>query len=544
MSAPINDNFANAIPLTLGFGGVGQIYGTNIGATFEAGEPATNGSSSVWYSIVLNGLAPPAQNTGADLYFQTTNFTGSNGFRTFLQAFSGSAGSASLGVHDLTEVGYFNAASSTISYGGWDQGSKIGFFAPSGSTIYIRVDSIKSGSQYQGDFNLSFGGYHNTTLNSCSLCPPFLADGIECVGQVFLANSGFVSPTIMSYGTIDTGSYVWKYCKGCVCYGDGTLSQGNLAWSVYLMDPPPLSAGAGPSFWIHYQSGSAEVSASLGNLPAFSGSFPSQTTCEDAFQCAQTSIVHSGGLIYVSYEDAPTSDNTVVANPPPSFGLYLVKPNLAAGIACATWQTVGSTVSCVFTVDNLNAGYWGQVSASVVGGGITGSTTALFDILPNANSPVTLNFSCSNYGQNVVLKLDSDQFDSTIQLPYFLNPLISASFINEGFAGTCNGKRQDFISMDFFNTGNWTISDAALSGSLTNGVEFLTEPFVTACNAIPTIVISPDGQDSCNGGSFITSTALFRIRAPSVSTATTLSASYVTNHQVLRSFVFNTVVTP
>jgi hypothetical protein len=464
-----------------------------------------------------------------------------------LQAFTGSAGSASLGVTDLGEVTYFKAAGSTVNYAGWEQGSKIGFYAESGSTYYIRVDSVQSGSQWQGDFNISYSGYHNTTLNSCSQCPPFLDDGRICVGQVFLANAGFVSPTVMSYGTINTGSYVWQYCKGCVCYGDGTLSQGNLAWSVYQEEPASMVLpGNGPSFWIHYQSGSVQASASLGNRPANSGSaFPSQTTCEDAFQCAQTPIVHTGGTVFVVYEDTPTSDNTVVANPPPSFGLYLLAPDLSAGTACASWTTVGSVAQCVFNVENNNAGYWTNVTASLTGSSISASTTATFDILPDADTPITLAFSCSTYGQNVVLSLDAGQWDDTISFPYFLNPLITSSlFANEGFGGTCSGIREYLIIAELYNVGNWTVSDAVLEASMTNGLQFLTAPLPAfpPCQVVNNFTSSTLFNQTCNGSSAARSLTTFDVKAPSVATPTTFTANYVTNNETLLTLTLNTTI--
>jgi hypothetical protein len=68
MSAPVNDNWANAIALNIN--GTSQ-FGTNVDATFETGEPNSLGKATVWYTYTRGGLAPPAQNTGADMYFQS-----------------------------------------------------------------------------------------------------------------------------------------------------------------------------------------------------------------------------------------------------------------------------------------------------------------------------------------------------------------------------------------------------------------------------------------------------------------------------------------
>jgi hypothetical protein len=116
-SAPANNNFANAQIIS---GSLGTVFGTNVGANKESGEPnhaGITGGASVWYRWTA-----PATST---VSFATSG----SSFDTLLAAYTGSS------VSGLTPV------ASNDDFGGSLQ-SAITFNAQNGVTYYIAVDGF------------------------------------------------------------------------------------------------------------------------------------------------------------------------------------------------------------------------------------------------------------------------------------------------------------------------------------------------------------------------------------------------------------------
>src|SRR6266567_3334494 len=112
---PVNDNFANALPLT---GAVVTTTGSNVGATRESGEPnigSNIGGASVWWAWTAPG-------NGA-----VTIDTSGSSFNTMLGVYTGSS------VNALTLV----ASNDDYSTNLW---SRVSFVAVGGTVYRIAVD--------------------------------------------------------------------------------------------------------------------------------------------------------------------------------------------------------------------------------------------------------------------------------------------------------------------------------------------------------------------------------------------------------------------
>ncbi len=135
----------NTFPGTVIAGSNGTFTGTNVGATGEAGEPATFGGGSLntmWYSwtapaagVVVIGTCNPTAST-------TTNFD------TTLGVYTGAA------VNALTVVGTNDDTTGCNSTVNANYGSTVSFTAVSGTTYRFQVDGYASNT---GTFHLHYG---------------------------------------------------------------------------------------------------------------------------------------------------------------------------------------------------------------------------------------------------------------------------------------------------------------------------------------------------------------------------------------------------
>jgi hypothetical protein len=128
-AAPANDNFADAETIS---GGSASIYGTNIGATTEIGEPSPAGSSrSVWYRWTAPVSGRVAMDTCTYYNFDTV-----------------------LSVHTGSTLGSLmqEAANDDADDDGCSLGSTLNFNATAGTTYYVRVAGYASS---QGKFTLN-----------------------------------------------------------------------------------------------------------------------------------------------------------------------------------------------------------------------------------------------------------------------------------------------------------------------------------------------------------------------------------------------------
>ncbi len=121
LTAPANDNFANAVELS----SLAAVAGTTVAATYESGEPnhaSSGAAASIWYSW-----------TAADDGTLALKTEGSN-YDTLLAAYSGSA------VSDLTQ----RAANDDASGASWSQ---VSFSVTAGTVYRIAVDGYGGGGR-------------------------------------------------------------------------------------------------------------------------------------------------------------------------------------------------------------------------------------------------------------------------------------------------------------------------------------------------------------------------------------------------------------
>lgn len=211
MSAPANDNFANAASIS---GSSGNTTGTNVSATTESGEPgrlAYNPGPSL--PVANFGIAAthtvwwvwtcPAS---GDYFFSTRDQSGLNrtDFPSVLQVLLGTA------VNAMVEATYLINASVGDGWG-TDLGASVALECTSGTIYYIRVDG-RAGAT--GSIYLSWGAYNALWLGPCTSCAVDLS-GADCVGTVSV--SDVTHDSAYSFGTFSaavTGKYKVKYCSG------------------------------------------------------------------------------------------------------------------------------------------------------------------------------------------------------------------------------------------------------------------------------------------------------------------------------------------
>jgi hypothetical protein len=134
--APSNDDFANAISLTLGSNNATSTTGYNTNATKQSGEPSHAGSSGT-HSVWWKWTAPAAGSATVD--------TRGSYFDTALGVYTGST------VNNLTTIGSNDDISTTPHI----QASTVTFTATAGQTYYFAVDGW-DGDSAGVTLNLSF----------------------------------------------------------------------------------------------------------------------------------------------------------------------------------------------------------------------------------------------------------------------------------------------------------------------------------------------------------------------------------------------------
>jgi len=235
MSAPVNDNFANATDL--GSAGSGYTFGTNTDATTESGEPAewlynptnSQGWNPSTYPPNPDWTAGPKNTVwykwtcpATDDYFFTTkefNLTIAAQYTNFfsvIQAFT--ANSTPPVVGDLTETNYI--LNQSAGWGNLQLGSAVAFTGTAGKVYYIRIDG--RGNHLpgpQGNFFLSWKPYIGKQLGSCAGCALDIT-AEQCVGTTQISSGLAVAGEDQYYpfGVFPTsaGYYRVKICGGAM----------------------------------------------------------------------------------------------------------------------------------------------------------------------------------------------------------------------------------------------------------------------------------------------------------------------------------------
>jgi serralysin len=196
---PINDNFANAIVLN---GFPLTVFGNNVGATGQAGEPDHAGFSdplqSVWYSWTAPTSGEFAITTvGTPLTVITDPIFGTIalGLDTTLGVYTGSS------VSNLTEIASNDEFLANSEFNLSSSVSGVTFTATAGTTYQIAVDSSTIASTFpgnvflldEGDFALNIARVTRGTAGANILNGSSNSDYIEGLGgnDIINGNGGF-----------------------------------------------------------------------------------------------------------------------------------------------------------------------------------------------------------------------------------------------------------------------------------------------------------------------------------------------------------------
>lgn len=361
MSAPINDNFANATALNGGSGSVlstwwigsGSLLNqTNISASSQVSESANY--NGVWYLWIAPTPAISMSNVDIDTYAYYMNFntidttrisgsyivvtsslvtgsvintTGSfnyvtNSFNSVIQVFSQSGVPlVSASVSTSVEMQYFYQ-SFTQSYGHSGWGASVNVLTWPGQFYWIRVSGTTPNQQ--GNFILNwhtaslnaFGGTvngnktiqtDNTLRCLASLSPTMSFTGSSPTP----GGTSFRFANSQSFGSYGPGRYTVKYTGGAGAFTNrtsNTIPNYDNAWCVENFDPIVGSL----RYYVNYNSASVTTRVTCSNRPPpFSGRtndtangyYFTQKECQaDWFvSCSQFPLVHSGGPIDLLY---------------------------------------------------------------------------------------------------------------------------------------------------------------------------------------------------------------------------------------------------
>ena len=286
---PANDNFANAIPITLGSNNTAKVTGYNTNATKEPGEPSHAGNAgghSVWWKWTAPASGSVTVSTGklnssglidlpsSDNATDTT-YDNSSTFDTTLGVYTGSS------VSGLTTI-----ASNDDIQDGVTQISSLTFNASGGTTYYFAVDGYDADS---GGITLNLSlapGANLPTITSqpasatvtvgssvsFSVTATAGTNAITYQWQINGANlpTGSTGSTysINSVKASDAGTYtvIVSTSAGSVTSSGATLTVNPAP--VVTPTPTPSSGGGGggggaPSLWFLFALGSAGLARLL-----------------------------------------------------------------------------------------------------------------------------------------------------------------------------------------------------------------------------------------------------------------------------------------
>lgn len=473
MAIPPNDAFANATLIT---GDSGFIIGTNISASVEVGEPLPS-FSSVWY-VWPGPTFPPPDVDSLTTYFATTYLSASgnitNSLRSNLQVFS--SGSLST----LTELTYIQP-SWPIGYANWYEGSRVVFNSYIQTLpLFIRVDSIVTGSKAQGNFSLNWGTYNVLSQGSCTSCPPVNGLGYSCVGSATILDVTAATDQVASFGIQPAGFYIGQYCKGALVF-----RSSEPAWSTNVN---PAIGNNGPWYGFNY----IDITGSGAHATmSYVAAYNTQVEAEVASSCTSCSFVHGGGEIALTFHDDPTFDN-INGKPNPVYGLYRIVPVITEGITCASWITTGVKATATFQVINKNPFGWPATASLQSGGGISSPSAPIQTILaPDSITNFTYTWNASTLQTNAEIIITGPDFAAPIPLTWYLGPVIQASYATGG--NTVNGPTNSPCTQSYqmrlqvANMGYSSPSPLTMSLSCTNGV-LITPPSSCAPSSSFTIL--------------------------------------------------------
>jgi hypothetical protein len=483
MSAPSNDNWGNATTIRVmepnSCWGSVPFLATNISASSEAGEPPNSGST-VWFVWVCEHNGNYSFSTR---YGETKNmgfnFATSQTFPTTVQVFTGAS------VSTLTEISYIT------NYGaGWDNSneSAVIFSASLGISYYIRVDSRISGSTGQFAVNLNY----NCLPTTCD-CPVSSSWGTQIASveerSVLIAPCKY--PFIGNFGGhFPAGTYTVAYCCGAFVWAE---TEDSFLWTVDYWD----SAEPTDKQWVYYNSASVQVKSPFPNTASIdTGEYASAESLAMSHSIVQT-FVHSGGAIYMSFEDSAVFDN-INGNPAnPTFGLY---SNVTASVCCfdCSSDIVTYTNNCIgnanvfnFTITNPTSVPTTGRAYMVVGSNFS-TPNAYIEYFTPANGTTNLSYPIS------IAPLTVSSSASITGSLIVINPFTNA---------TCSVLNFSASAVPTFTANggcvNWNSSLSKMSGSL-----------IVALNSVACNNGSPYSFTLANGGGVTGASATYTQTIP------------------------------
>jgi len=235
VSAPANDNFANATALSAASGSLSD---TTVSATSETGEPGhpkynpcpsypvANSTVGPYNTVWYQWTCPTSGN-----YYFTTRGQDAFGvpitsFKSTVQIFVTNHGIVPEVVTDLLLIQQVPVSGSPWGFGltsivlydqsvgaagGLDNGASIAFTATAGTIYYIQIDTRATGAT--GTFTLKWGAFAGLTIGDCGSAMNFNAN-VECFGTVQI--SDLTTNNFYSFGTIAAapGNYAVMLVSG------------------------------------------------------------------------------------------------------------------------------------------------------------------------------------------------------------------------------------------------------------------------------------------------------------------------------------------
>lgn len=441
MSAPANDNFANAIDLT---SASAPVAGTTVGATVESGEPEvpiynaqnhypnssnTNptqaAQNSVWYKFTVNsgyfpapqaapGYTNPSPQQGM-MFFETVSPMGGTPttFPSDVEVFTGSAvnGLVRIALWVDYHAGRFN---------GQDAKAYVQFSISVGTTFYIRVSSRDGAT---GTFSLNWGQVNQGqgVLNVLAGCGTGLSSDGLCYGTVQMTDVSSAN-TVTFPSSVAAGIYEVRYLRGALIFGtaaDGwTVAYGSAATTIKVNWP--------------------ESNAPFPQL----GRYYTASAAETANQCQKVTFLTCGGTVSMDFVDGFYADNIIPSNvSPPTFALVNITnwATIQAAPAFSSFSGSAGSWSCGFGIQNTSGATLSVTVALLNTGGVTGASGPQTITLPPGNSTISpFTFSAPITSSFCTATLQISVCGSVVtSLAYPLYPIITVTDGGGGTGGSC-----------------------------------------------------------------------------------------------------------
>ena len=511
-SPPSEDDFAQAHVI----GGLqGYVYANNFASSGQTGEPANFGRT-VWYSWTASDDTTPYVLCLKTIKDWTRDLADPDRpmLNTEVRVFTGDMVGGLTELPDPATVsnpwneapsfgefsnGYY-VETSYSKYGTHGNGSVVSFVPAPGATYYIRVDGVGGDVGY---FLLQWEVGSDLTPGACDGCGPSTWPDEECCGSAQVTDI-FTSPSKASFGNWGAGQYVVRYCHGAM-----NLYTSEPPWARWMVGDTEFGGShIRPCF---YESGNSGDNFSSAALSGPGRVYLTQAEAERYNRCDSLSFVHSGGEIWMRFEDNPLGDNAH-GSPDPIYMLWRCRPVFRFGYCYASWA--GDTaIVADFTLVNLNGGVWYNVSADVaISGGVTGSDGPHTFNMGSAGSEATLQFNLavgSAAAVDLTATLQFNDGSSTVfgaLTVHFFSMIGDCTFGQLYSTGMRNGIPTNMFAITPTNSGNLATKAMTVVVTGTNGLQLWDDvagAFVSTLTQAWSRQLNPTGRSGASYGTTI-----------------------------------------